>query len=181
MDALVLSSAYAPLRFESAAEAATLVHKGRCEVVHSGDQVVRSAEQCLPVPLTIRFLSKSSAFFTRKVKFSRNNIWLRDRGKCQYCPRRVSRKSMELEHVVPRAQGGRTSWSNIVASCSPCNKKKANRTPEQAGMPLHKAPVRPKTLPGNVPFDMEWREDMPECWRDFLMSVAYWTAELEEG
>ena len=178
--ALCLSSSYTPLRFEPAPKALINVLKGRCEIVHEGEGFIGTGEALLPVPLTVRFLSRASACWQRKVKFSRNNIWLRDKGQCSYCRKRVSRKSMTLDHVIPRAQGGKTKWENIVTCCAPCNGLKEARTPEQAGMFLRVPPVRPKSLPGAVPFDMGWKDTYPACWKDFLGSVAYWTVGLDE-
>lgn len=81
------------------------------------------------------------------IKFSRANVFTRDRYSCQYCGHRFKESELNYDHVIPRAKGGRTTWENIVASCVPCNGRKANRTPEEAGLKLLSTPVRPRTLP----------------------------------
>lgn len=71
---------------------------------------------------------------------SRKNILMRDRYTCQYCHESFSGNELTLDHVLPRAQNGESSWENLVAACYPCNHKKSNKTPEQAGMPLARRP-----------------------------------------
>ena len=82
-----------------------------------------------------------------KVRFSRHNIYMRDGNTCQYCGQELPRTELNLDHVVPRAQGGRTTWENVVCCCIDCNLSKGARTPEQAGLKLLKAPVRPRWTP----------------------------------
>ena len=93
----------------------------------------------------------------RGVKFSRNNVFARDDFRCQYCGARKSARELNYDHVVPRVQGGKTVWENIVASCYDCNGMKRGRTPEQAGMKLLRAPVKPRSLPMTTLF----RADRP--------------------
>jgi hypothetical protein len=82
------------------------------------------------------------------------------------CGNRFSRRQLNYDHVVPRKQGGKTVWENIVSSCYPCNSRKAGRTPEQAGMRLLKRPYRPKELPLTAPaFPIA---KAPEEWKFYL-------------
>jgi hypothetical protein len=92
----------------------------------------------------------------------------------------VSRPEATYDHVVPRAQGGRTTWENIVIACVPCNQKKGGRTPVQAGMALLSAPVKPRKLTGSVQLTFAQEKGMPVSWKKFLRDVAYWHTELEE-
>ncbi len=80
---------------------------------------------------------------------------------------------LTYDHVVPRSQGGKTVWDNIVTACQECNGRKAGRTPEQAGMRLLKKPVQPVDVPA-VTLRLS-RASTPDEWRSFL----YWTGELE--
>jgi hypothetical protein len=81
---------------------------------------------------------------------------------------------LTYDHVVPRAQGGKTTWTNIVSCCVKCNSKKAGRTPEQAKMKLLKKPVQPKAIP--AVFIQLSRKNVPDAWRDYL----YWSGALEK-
>ena len=111
---------------------------------------------------------------TNAVTFSRRNIYKRDRYACQYCGAQPGSEELTLDHVVPRAQGGISTWENCVLACTGCNKRKADRTPDQAGMPLRKQPVRPAWRPLYAT-----RHVRIDSWTRFV-SEAYWNVELEE-
>ena len=114
----------------------------------------------------------------KEVKFTRHNIFERDQNTCQYCGKRFTRTDLNLDHVNPRSRGGLSTWENVVTSCIACNRKKAGRTPGEAGMKLIKKPVRPKWTPlyrlplVNTPYK-EW-----QLFLDFV-DAAYWHVELE--
>jgi 5-methylcytosine-specific restriction endonuclease McrA len=115
-----------------------------------------------------------------RVRFSRLNIYARDRNTCQYCSRRPQRAELNLDHVIPRSRGGMTSWENVVCSCVPCNLRKGGRTPEEAHMKLHRLPARPRWTP--------FFRGPPKAgafysqWLPFLNTadMAYWNVELDE-
>jgi len=125
----------------------------------------------------------------KRVKFSRLNVYMRDRGQCQYCARKVTFSAFEFEHVVPRSQGGRTGWSNIVVACHDCNQRKRGRTPAEAHMRLiNGPPTRPKSLPPRLSKSLIWQPGMPLIWREFGMptrdeaaSYLYWNIELDHN
>ena len=83
----------------------------------------------------------------KEVRFSRDNLYERDHYRCQYCGNHFPDHQLNMDHVIPRAKGGRTSWGNIVTSCIPCNTRKADRLPHQASMHLMKKPERPRFRP----------------------------------
>lgn len=107
---------------------------------------VRTPSTHVPVPkvLVLKDFDKRPP---QTVKFSRAQIFLRDRYTCQYCGHQMHKQKLNLDHVVPRVQGGRTSWENVVTSCHGCNRKKGGRTPSQAGMKLLSHPARPRISP----------------------------------
>jgi 5-methylcytosine-specific restriction endonuclease McrA len=115
------------------------------------------------------------------VPFNRRNVFQRDRYACQYCGARPGSVELTIDHVVPRSQGGVSSWENCVLACVTCNRHKANRTPEQAGLSLRTKPVRPRWQPlyalGRVRIDN--RACSTRAWSQFL-SAAYWHVELTE-
>jgi 5-methylcytosine-specific restriction endonuclease McrA len=98
----------------------------------------------------------------RHVRYSRVNVFARDKFTCQYCGDKPPRSQLNLDHVVPRSLGGKTSWENVVCSCVECNRRKGGRTPEQARLRLRRAPSRPRWTPlmnlmvSNVRYN-EWR------------------------
>lgn len=111
----------------------------------------------------------------KEVKFTRHNIFERDKNTCQYCGKAFERRDLNLDHVIPKDRGGPTTWENIVCSCITCNTKKANRTPMEAGLRLIRKPKRPKWRP----FLQITVGGHHESWRHFL-DLAYWNVELGE-
>lgn len=110
----------------------------------------------------------------KEVKFTRHNIFERDKNTCQYCGKVFEKRDLNLDHVIPRDKGGGTTWENIVCSCIPCNTRKGNRLPHQVGMQLVRKPVRPKWRPFvHITFDGKHHES----WRHFI-DLAYWNVEL---
>lgn len=124
------------------------------------------------VPAVIRLLGKVAR--KKGVKFSRINVLTRDRYTCQYCGQRLPMSDLNYDHVVPRSQGGKTVWENIVSACYACNAVKRDRTPEQAGMRLLAKPARPKSLP-LAALRVDSLGAIPDAWRSWL----YWNVELE--
>jgi len=180
METLVLDIGYTPVARVGWQRAITLLFQGKVEVIEEyEDCTVRSVTLELRVPAVIRFL-RALRGKRKHLRFSRENVYLRDRGRCQYCSTAVPRHDFTYDHVVPRAQGGHTVWENVVVSCTPCNQKKGGRTPAQAGMSVVQAPQRPTSLPNVVRLTLTWEKGMPEPWKQWLRSVAYWNAELED-
>lgn len=178
MHTLVLSSGYQPIRVVSWKKALKDLAKGRVELLEGyAGTMVRFASQIIQIPAVVRFLRQAAGYFRRGVKFNRRNIWVRDKGKCQYCGKKVALDNFTFDHVLPQAQGGKATWDNIVVACPPCNQRKANRTPAQAGMTLLQKPVMPKTVPCKD-LSLVWGESVPTCWQDYLGSVAYWHGAL---
>ncbi len=169
---LVLSQGYEPIKIVSWQRAITLMFLGKVEVIHEYERDIKSTSLVIKIPAVVRLLAAIRRH-KQPVKFSRVNIYGRDRYTCQFCGERKAIAELTYDHVVPRAQGGKTTWTNIVTACEMCNRKKANRTPEQAGMRLLAQPVQPKAMPALV--ITVSKESMPDAWRDYL----YWTGELE--
>jgi 5-methylcytosine-specific restriction endonuclease McrA len=142
-----------------------------------GDDVVRTPARTIKVPRVI-VLQVYDRLPRMRIRFSRNAIYARDGFTCQYCGCAFPRSSLNLDHVIPKSRGGRTSWTNIVASCWPCNTKKGSRTPGEAGMALLREPKRPL---GRTWFSSSTKR-MPSEWLPFLdpVSAAYWNAELSD-
>ncbi len=172
---LLLNSTYEPLRVISWQRAITLLWLGKAEVVRSYERELRAGTGRGRMPAVVRLLR----FVRRKgpeVSFSRRNIFARDEFACQYCNRRQEPGRLTYDHVVPRSQGGKTEWTNIVTCCAECNRKKGGRTPDQAGMRLFKPARRPEHMPHFLRVTIGVK-NTPESWRDFL----YWNVELESG
>jgi len=170
---LLLNASFEPLRVISWQRAIRLMTLGKVEVVETYDREIRSVSFVVKMPAVVRLLR----FIRRKtggVKFSRRSIYVRDGFSCQYCGERLAASELTYDHVLPRKVGGRTTWTNIVTACWPCNARKGGRSPEEAGMRLLRTPTRPEWLPV-VTFTIHLKS-APEAWREYL----YWNGELVE-
>jgi 5-methylcytosine-specific restriction endonuclease McrA len=112
-----------------------------------------------------------------EVRFTRKNIFYRDKNRCQYCGHRFATRDLNLDHVVPLSRGGKSTWENVVCCCIPCNSRKGGRTPEEAHMRLIHVPARPRWHPL---VRLSLTSGQYEAWRNFLDAV-YWNTELKEG
>ena len=138
-----------------------------------GDPFIQTRWLRLRVPEVIT-LTKYDRLPQNAVTFSRRNVFKRDRFTCQYCGKQPGSEDLTIDHVTPRAQGGTSTWGNCVLACIDCNARKADRTPQQARMPLRHTPRRPvwKPLYGSHGVRIV-------SWSKFV-SEAYWNVELEE-
>lgn len=112
------------------------------------------------------------------VKFTRRNIYEHYHYRCCYCGKKFGSSELNLEHVVPKSRGGRTGWDNIVTACVPCNLKKADKIPEEAGMKLLLKPTKPKWR-GNLSLILQSPVKMRTTWQRFV-DTMYWNQELEK-
>ena len=179
METLVLSAGYEPVARVSWKRAVTLVFDGKVEVIDEyEDRFIRSITFEIKMPSVIRFLRAVRAR-KRVPKFSRENVYARDGGRCQYCAKKIPRHEATYDHVTPRSLGGKTTWENVVICCVPCNQRKAAHMPEQVGMRLATRPIRPKKLSDGYRFTIVFQKGMPDGWRSWLRDFSYWNGELE--
>ena len=133
----------------------------------NGEKSIKTVNSFLRIPEVIQY-TKYDKLPSRKIHYNRRTIYLRDNNQCQYCS---SKNDLSLDHVVPRCQGGLTTWENVVVACVKCNLRKAGRTPQEAGMRLLKIPSKPRS---NI-FATTIRI---KSWEAFL-GEAYWMTELD--
>lgn len=139
---LVLNASYEAIHICDVRRALKLVLKGVAQSEEVSDTVIRAATTSIPVPYVIR-LSAYIRIPHRTVKFSRRNVFLRDRHTCQYCGTTFPPADLTLDHVTPRSRGGVTAWDNVVTACKGCNHRKGDRSPREAAMFPHKNPKTP--------------------------------------
>ena len=138
------------------------------------DDWVRTPTVEIQAPRVVRLLEYDKVP-RQAVKFNRRNIFARDNNQCQYCGRKFIMSELSLDHVVPRSQGGGTTWENIVCACVECNVRKGGRTPRQANLTLIRKPEKPKRSPM---LNMKLSQKKYHTWQSFLDS-AYWSVELK--
>jgi 5-methylcytosine-specific restriction endonuclease McrA len=188
--ALILNRNWQPVNVATVARALVLVWNEAARVVdpesyqlytwadwsriapREGDAFIQAVRLRLRVPEVI-VLAEYERLPNAAVSFSRRNVFKRDHWTCQYCGVQPGGEELTIDHVVPRSQGGTSIWGNCVLSCIDCNHRKANRTPQQAGMKLRKAPVRPTWKPLYARHTMRI-----ESWSKFI-SETYWNTPLQ--
>lgn len=139
------------------------------------DEVIRTPSRRIRIPRVIQLVHYDRVPH-REVRFTRRNIFYRDRNRCQYCGKAFVQRDLNLDHVVPLSRGGRSEWTNVVAACVPCNSRKGNRFPEEAGMGLIRQPKKPA---GHPLVRANWIGRFHEEWKTFL-DEAYWNVELSD-
>jgi 5-methylcytosine-specific restriction endonuclease McrA len=138
--ALMLNATYEPLSVVPVRRAIVLVLRGRADVVASNGRVWHSERRAISSPSVIRLRHFVRIPYSRRVPLNRKTVFHRDAFTCQYCARHAE----NIDHVVPKSQGGSHTWGNVVACCRRCNTKKGGRTPRQAGLQLRRQPVAPR-------------------------------------
>jgi 5-methylcytosine-specific restriction endonuclease McrA len=178
-DCLVLDSNWKPQSFCHWTNAIKLIWEGRAEVVKEDEagRILRSPSLSMGMP---RVIVVKNAWTRRKkqsVPFSRRNVAVRDNSRCQYCGKVLQTQQYTLDHVVPRCNGGVSSWTNLVLACVRCNKSKSGCTLAEAGMKLLKTPIEPKADDPKYNFKLHVTRMRPE-WKEWT-SWLYWNATLE--
>src|SRR5215216_4767228 len=159
---LVLNATYEPINVCSVRRAAILLLKMKAEVLEHAAWELRSEHTAMPRPVVIRLVTYVRVpRDTHRRKITRRAVFARDGWTCQYCG---SRSNLTVDHVIPRSKGGNSSWENIVASCAPCNRRKGDHLPHQAGM----IPKRTPRTPGPHVFIQVASPRIPVAWRTYL-------------
>lgn len=190
---LVLNRLWQAVNICGARRALSLLYCGHARVVHehegefqifgfrewcdftsqyTGPESIRGVSVSLRLPRVI-LLTFYDRYPTREVRLTRQNVFERDNFTCQYCGRRYDRKFLNIDHVIPRDRGGQTTWTNVVCSCQYCNRRKGNRTPEEAGMRLIRQPARPR----HRPVLLSHAASIDQAWHHFV-DVRRWQVNL---
>lgn len=172
--ALVLNADFRPLSYFPLStltwqDAITAVVKEHVSVVAEYDQVVRSPSREIRLPSVVAM--RSYVPMPKRVAFTRFNVFLRDRFRCQYCGHKFPTAQLTFEHVIPRSAGGITAWNNIVAACDPCNLKKGNRR-DMKPLRWPEEPDAYDLIAAKRAFPPNY---LHESWLDYL----YWDSEIE--
>ncbi len=158
-DVLLLNFTYEALSVVDLKKAVRLLYAGKAEIVHRLNGEWHSGSITIALPSIVRMLYYIKRG-RKRVALTKKNVLLRDRYRCGYCGERGD----TVDHIIPRAAGGTSTWENLVAACSRCNGRKRDRTPEQAQMRLR---VRPRE-PAYIPFVVVRRHTARDEWGKFL-------------
>ncbi|HCU25748.1 MAG TPA: HNH endonuclease [Deltaproteobacteria bacterium] len=190
---LVLNHSYFPVHITSLRRALVMLYQGIAKAVDEQYQTfdfetwadlrpelhhdrIGLIDRLIRVPRVL-LLSTYDRLPKKNVRFSRYNIYLRDGNTCQYCGKNYSKSELNLDHVIPRSRGGKTTWENVVCSCIDCNRRKGGHLPAEAGMHLLRKPLKPAWSLWSDFFDKGIQH---EEWKPFLNVVdfSYWNLEL---
>ena len=161
---LVLNQNYEPLNICRARRAVVLIYEGKADMLENGSGFIHSVSDTFPLPSVIRlpYMIKRPR---PKRRLTRLEVFNRDRYICQYCSKES--RQLTLDHVIPRYRGGQHTWENVVSACIRCNRRKAGRTPQEAGMKLIRRPSPPHdNLPFYIPLPLktqiQWQKYLPQ-------------------
>jgi len=182
---LVLNRNYQPVRITEAKNGFSMLFLGRARALDASyephdfstwaersprdedEEVIGTTRGPICVPRVI-LLNHYNRIPRAPLRLSRRHVYMRDDYTCQYCETRPGVKELNLDHVMPRSRGGRSTWENLVTSCRACNLRKGWETPEEAGMRLHKTPVRPSW---SMALSLAAQRRQFAEWEPFLASV----------
>lgn len=188
---LVLNRSWVAIHATTAFDALRLLFKGAAKAVRTDTYEVHEFESWADlavepdephvrtVTLRLRIpevivLTRYDGIPSHSVPFTRRNLFRRDRNTCQYCGARPGTSELTIDHVLPRSRGGQSCWDNCALACVPCNRRKANRTPREAGMRMRREPVAPRWSPTlSIPLGR-----VRQSWEKFV-GEQYWNTLLE--
>lgn len=184
---LILNSAWQPISVASVRHAIIKVTSGLARFLDDESYVLYDMEGWMELPVPdgqegialphnaqmripeIIVLKNYDRFPRREVKLTRRNLLVRDGFRCQYTGKVVSASEATIDHVHPQSRGGRTTWDNVVIASIDANRKKADKTPEEAGMKLLRAPRKPDWSPIYSRFArLTATSRIPQSWRKFI-------------
>jgi 5-methylcytosine-specific restriction endonuclease McrA len=163
---LLLNASYEPIKVISWERAMVLWFCEKVEILEYHNLFVRSARSRFQLPSVLKLKTYVYPNHLRHVRFSRENIYLRDNYTRQYCGKKFTPNELTLDHVVPVSKLGPKNWQNLVSACRRCNQIKADRTPQAAGMKLLKEPLTPKWLP-SLELDPQFNS-FPDSWLNYF-------------
>jgi len=162
---LLLNASYEPLTICNVKKAVCLIFLGKAELVSDNNaKTIHTVSKNYPFPSVIRLLQFIKVPY-KKIILTRKNILKRDRHKCGYCGR--ADLPLTIDHIKPKARGGEDTWENLVTACLPCNNKKGDRTPTEAGMKLLIKPY----APSHIMFLKNSVNRIDESWKPYLFNV----------
>jgi 5-methylcytosine-specific restriction endonuclease McrA len=140
---LLLNYDYTFLAMISWKKAVKLINKQKVEVIKYADEFVKTVEIVFQIPKVLKLLYFIKRIHKAQMSYSKRVVMARDNQECAYCG---SGERLTIDHILPRARGGKTIFENVVACCFSCNNKKGNKTPVEAGMKLTKKAYAPTII-----------------------------------
>jgi hypothetical protein len=178
---LVLNKSWIPIRIITVKRACTLVFAEKASIIlpsdyslynwnnwlnfelGEGEIGIEMVHGKMKLPEVIVLLKFNKANLSG-VKLTKRNLYIRDSNVCQYSGKKISSKNADIDHILPKSRGGKTSWENMVVCSKEINRLKGNKTPEEAGLKLIKKPEKP--IYTKIMLDPKL--NVPSSWTNFL-------------
>ena len=141
---IILNSDHTFLNVVSIKKAFKMVAKGKVEVLKYSKDVMNTITSVYQIPLVMKLVKLIRTLYRSKVPFSKRAVIIRDGLTCAYCGAKPSK--LTIDHIIPKAKGGKSTFENCVAACKPCNNKKEDKTCREIGMYLRVKPVAPTVM-----------------------------------
>lgn len=141
---------------------------GKAEIVEEYDKTIRSPSLTLRVPAIIRLI-QTFRRHTSSIRFSKRNVFARDRMMCQYCGVKDKLQNLTFDHIIPKSKGGKTNWYNCITCCKDCNIKKGDKSLEDCGLKLLSKPFKPSWVPS---FLIHLNKNSPHSWKDYCWGMS---------
>lgn len=161
---LLLNQGYSPTFFLSWKDVVKLVVRDKVDVLSNWDFFITYGSGKWNHPSIIR-LNHYTPYHIKRRRYNRSGVFKRDKNECQYCGSQEKIHILTIDHVMPKAQGGKNCWENCVTCCFSCNNRKANRTPRQAGMKLIRKPTVPRLT---VWYEYQLIQNKHDDWQDYI-------------
>jgi len=162
--ALLLNSTYECIGFVDFKKAFKFLLKQKVDVLAEWDNAIKIQTGAMKYPAVLR-LKKYVAFRRQRMRFNRKNLFIRDKGKCQYCNVKLSTNIFTIDHVIPKSAKGKTDWLNCVAACKTCNGKKSNKLLHKSGLKL----LKKLTIPHRtIKYDLYFIENFHSDWKFYI-------------
>ena len=168
MRTLLLDCNYFPVKIINWQKAMILLLTDRAEVVDEyEDHLIRTVKTSYRLPKILRLFQTHKISFN--VKFTRTNVFFRDKIQCQYCLINLPAHELTFGHIIPVSQNGPTSWENVVTCCKTCNGKKGSKSLKMSGLILLKPAKRPRW---SAELCLRLNDDDPSEWWSFFPQIV---------
>lgn len=145
MNVAVLNSDFTYIGMISWERSIVLLYQGKAESVKETDTVIYNQDRTYSfvIPKIIRLVAYVTSLYKNKIPYSKRNIFVRDKYTCQYCGKKMIQPQCTVDHIIPKALGGKSSWNNCVCACKSCNNIKGDKHLDHTKLRLRSHPRQP--------------------------------------
>ncbi|MFA5732738.1 MAG: HNH endonuclease [Acidithiobacillus sp.] len=120
-----------------------LIEKGKVEVLKYSDKFIKTSNKIIRIPFIVKLKNRIANLYKKGIRFSKENIYIRDQNKCVYCGKHLLKSEKTIDHVIPKSRDGKSNWNNCVCSCKTCNSLKGSKLISETNLILRMKPYTP--------------------------------------